>query len=176
MERWHNSMPLNVSRVGMMARSTQVDNKGGVASALLFFFLSDTATPEIYPLPLHDALPISPTPHAIRTMGDKAAARAAAMKAGVPTVPGSVGAVTDADTAVAVVDHAGQRGGLARARGDRKSTRLNFQSQSNLVCRLLLEKKKWRSRTRGTPGGTPPSRRPARPSCLPYAPMRRRAR
>ena len=26
--------------------------------------------------------------------------------------------------------------------GDRKSTRLNFQSHSDLVCRLLLEKKK----------------------------------
>src|SRR2546430_2796262 len=29
---------------------------------------------------------------------------------------------------------------------DRKSTRLNFQSQSNLVCRLLLEKKKKKPR------------------------------
>ncbi len=45
---------------------------------------------------------VGPTSHAIRTMGDKAAARAAAMKAGVPTVPGSVGVVTDADTAVAL--------------------------------------------------------------------------
>ena len=50
---------------------------------------------------------VGPTPHAIRTMGDKAAARAAAMKAGVPTVPGSAGAVTDADTAVALAKSIG---------------------------------------------------------------------
>src|SRR2546430_5960537 len=30
----------------------------------------------------------------------------------------------------------------AEQMADRKSTRLNLQSQSNLVCRLLLEKKK----------------------------------
>src|SRR2546427_7231882 len=32
--------------------------------------------------------------------------------------------------------------GLDSRQGDRKSTRLNSKSQSNLVCRLLLEKKK----------------------------------
>ncbi len=43
---------------------------------------------------------VGPTPHAIRTMGDKAAARAAAQKAGVPTVPGSDGVVVEVDSAV----------------------------------------------------------------------------
>lgn len=44
---------------------------------------------------------VGPTPHAIRTMGDKAVARAAAMRAGVPTVPGSADVVLTADDAVA---------------------------------------------------------------------------
>src|SRR6266700_2242830 len=35
---------------------------------------------------------------------------------------------------------------LRMSRGDRKSTRLNFQSRENLVCRLLLEKKKKKNR------------------------------
>src|SRR5256885_6556764 len=39
---------------------------------MFFFFLNDTATPEIYPLPLHDALPI---PQSNRREGVPALAR-----------------------------------------------------------------------------------------------------
>ncbi len=43
---------------------------------------------------------IGPTPHQIRTMGDKAAARAAMIANGVPVVPGTPGPVEDVDEAL----------------------------------------------------------------------------
>jgi acetyl-CoA carboxylase biotin carboxylase subunit len=45
---------------------------------------------------------IGPSPAAIRTMGDKAAAREAAMRAGVPCVPGSDGVVDSVEDAVRI--------------------------------------------------------------------------
>lgn len=50
---------------------------------------------------------VGPTPHAIRTMGDKAAARKAMMEAGVPVVPGSDGIVENAEDAQLAGDEIG---------------------------------------------------------------------
>src|SRR2546427_10268017 len=89
---------------------------------LSFFFFNDTATTEIYTLSLHDALPIS---LALRSAaGWGRACRPASttfLRCGWP-----------------------RRGGAmrwtCRLRSEEHTSEL--QSQSNLVCRLLLEKKK----------------------------------
>ncbi|MEO8450251.1 MAG: acetyl-CoA carboxylase biotin carboxylase subunit [Gemmatimonadota bacterium] len=50
---------------------------------------------------------IGPTPDQIRQMGDKASARRLAKEAGVPTVPGSEGILTDPDEALRVAEEIG---------------------------------------------------------------------
>src|SRR2546430_8896953 len=77
-----------------------------------FFFFNDTATTEIYTLSLHDALPIS------GARGD----RFHVLVAGLPEMD----------------VHVHQPGGDHRS----EEHTSELQSQSNLVCRLLLEKKK----------------------------------
>src|SRR2546430_10387959 len=79
--------------------------------SMLCFFFNDTATTEIYTLSLHDALPIS-TP----------APAAGARRSGSRRRSRSP-----------------QRRTRAPARSEEHTSEL--QSQSNLVCRLLLEKK-----------------------------------
>src|SRR2546430_11448996 len=100
--------------------------KACVGNSALFFFFNDTATTEIYTLSLHDALPI------YRIRPAVARGRPARQPPGVP--PGG---------AWEVESFAG-RGGLGtnppRPRSEEHTSEL--QSQSNLVCRLLLEKKK----------------------------------
>src|SRR5256885_12356329 len=79
---------------------------------ILFFFFNDTATTEIYTLSLHDALPISK-----RTEGTKPSPRCQA-RSNIfidPSISSSV-------------------------RSEEHTSEL--QSPCNLVCRLLLEKKK----------------------------------
>ena len=50
---------------------------------------------------------IGPAPEHIRLMGDKVAAKAAAVRLGIPTVPGSIGAVRDPAAAEAAADAIG---------------------------------------------------------------------
>src|SRR2546430_7582496 len=90
-----------------------------VSTPNIFFFFNDTATTEIYTLSLHDALPISVgfqltevlTKHLGMT-GGQARARALELLREV---------------------------GIPEPRSEEHTSEL--QSQSNLVCRLLLEKK-----------------------------------
>src|SRR2546430_7743478 len=80
---------------------------------LFFFFFNDTATTEIYTLSLHDALPIS------AVLPDGVAHHAGAFEA-----------------------HPLRGGGIVGISVRSEEHTSELQSQSNLVCRLLLEKKK----------------------------------
>src|SRR5690349_22650395 len=82
-------------------------------SCCSFFFFTDTATTEIYTLSLHDALPISPW-----AQGWPAASPA----------PGS--------------RSRSRRGRSRRQRPRSEEHTSELQSRRDLVCRLLLEKKK----------------------------------
>src|SRR2546427_1473143 len=95
-----------------------------------FFFFNDTATTEIYTLSLHDALPILGS--GFGTVGPRKTPTLR-LNSRTPSArrPGS--------------PH--RRGG--RQRSEEHTSEL--QSQSNLVCRLLLEKKKKNPRTHPPP-------------------------
>src|SRR2546430_12816590 len=88
----------------------------------LFFFFNDTATTEIYTLSLHDALPICPR---CRRKPTRQQQGAAAGQEGRWRTPGPASRA--------------HRTCPARLRSEEHTSEL--QSQSNLVCRLLLEKK-----------------------------------
>src|SRR2546427_4443414 len=88
-----------------------------------FFFFNDTATTEIYTLSLHDALPIFGIA-ALVTLAIVAAAPVAAGRSAAVSAP--LGAIPDP--------------AIGPLRSEEHTSEL--QSQSNLVCRLLLEKKK----------------------------------
>src|SRR2546430_1954516 len=85
--------------------------------ALCFFFFNDTATTEIYTLSLHDALPICLDARQQR-----------------------VSIVHRRRLGVAALLGDQQAAGVVQVRSEEHTSEL--QSQSNLVCRLLLEKKK----------------------------------
>src|SRR5260221_8414977 len=89
---------------------------------MLFFFFNDTATPEIYTLSLHGALPIFGDQPVDFTRVDQARAEPAR----------GLGSARHPQ-AQAVLPR------TARVRSEEHTSEL--QSHSDLVCRLLLEKK-----------------------------------
>src|SRR2546421_3404169 len=107
-----------------------------------FFFFNDTATTEISPLSLPDALPISSS--ACRPCSSRCSAAGATAASGGSISPAAllswiagspVDRVSDAD-----VDAAAAFLSAVHARSEEHTSEL--QSRSDLVCRLLLEKKK----------------------------------
>src|SRR2546426_11715564 len=106
-------------------------------SLFLFFFFNDTATTEIYTLSLHDALPISGIPgggvggsgHGARPASRTAVAfveEPAPLRVAEPGDPGPPHGRVPQEVVV--------------ERSEEHTSEL--QSPCNLVCRLLLEKKK----------------------------------
>src|SRR2546430_16346516 len=87
---------------------------------LFFFFFNDTATTEIYTLSLHDALPIF-----------KFAARPPNLNAE---------SIEGPSLEIFQVSNTNKGQSIKQFRSEEHTSEL--QSQSNLVCRLLLEKKK----------------------------------
>src|SRR2546427_3385856 len=90
--------------------------------SFLFFFFNDTATTEIYTLSLHDALPISMRKPWVSLLSG------VSVKSGVVLSAASKSTVTEWNAPHPTY------------RSEEHTSEL--QSQSNLVCRLLLEKKK----------------------------------
>src|SRR2546430_11867229 len=99
---------------------------------ICFFFFNDTATTEIYTLSLHDALPILGNEHRLIVAREIIAV-------GKFRVHGADDGELDAVNAHGFADGRGAAKKLP-ARSEEHTSEL--QSQSNLVCRLLLEKKK----------------------------------
>src|SRR2546426_7748662 len=93
-------------------------------STPLFFFFNDTATTEIYTLSLHDALPISAVPQDVDNRPARGARRGDVLPPAHTIAPRRCEQPHDA----------------GRQRSEEHTSEL--QSPCNLVCRLLLEKKK----------------------------------
>src|SRR5262249_60413330 len=104
--------------------------------APLLFFFTDPRTPHSPPLPLHDALPISPAPAAPPTSPACSGGRSE----GMPVEDDKARASRVAPARPC--DPAGRLPASAGALSRSEEHTSELQSLTNLVCRLLLEKKK----------------------------------
>src|SRR5256885_15449818 len=95
-----------------------------MALIILFFFFNDTATTEIYTLSLHDALPISLFTDF--TAVNTGVPRSHALRFYCENTPNAAGYAPNPAGASRSEEHTSE-----------------LQSPCNLVCRLLLEKKKY---------------------------------
>src|SRR5690242_21785953 len=98
--------------------------------SLLFFFFDDTATTEIYTLSLHDALPISDGEVFAERRVERAVGRQQEVVEPGGARPFAERREMRPDLRTVLVPH----------RSEEHTSEL--QSHVNLVCRLLLEKKK----------------------------------
>src|SRR5260221_6812099 len=103
----------------------------------VFFFFNDTATTEIYTLSLHDALPIFL--RSALTRSRSSAARSKSSRFAASFIARSSSA-TWAASAAAFSHRGAGSFGTSTVRSEEHTSEL--QSHSDLVCRLLLEKKK----------------------------------
>src|SRR2546421_11886192 len=97
-------------------------------STLIFFFFNDTATTEIYTLSLHDALPIY----------------LSAANSDIARIPRRARAIDDAAVGDDHIERLRRFPGFEVSDAEERSEEhtSELQSRSDLVCRLLLEKKK----------------------------------
>src|SRR2546429_7015669 len=96
---------------------------------MFFFFFNDTATTEIYPLSLHDALPISAS--FARISGVPRVPISPAVKSRIPVLYPRCAIFSSVPPQVS---------SASSGRSEEHTSEL--QSRLHLVCRLLLEKKK----------------------------------
>src|SRR5690606_39696980 len=107
---------------------------------LMVCFCADTATPAIYTLSLHDALPIYPAVDALERR--RVPRTLAVLLLALPAVGALVlAAVFGVPALGRQVDAL-----ITQARSEEHTSEL--QSRENLVCRLLLEKKNKQERAR----------------------------
>src|SRR5262249_56185909 len=107
------------------------------SSSVLSSFKS-TAPTATHPLSLHDALPICSLPPSARDEGGQLVAGSTR-----PQRPSQIGSVRGVETAIPLPVR-GETASIAGAAEGRRSEEhtSELQSLTNLVCRLLLEKKK----------------------------------
>src|SRR5256885_12661198 len=119
---------------------TFTELEGSNIIILIFFFFNDTAPPEIYTLPLPAALPISrimqqhaarPECHTLRQQGPAGASAEHALEDARGTL---------CQLRFRCLRRSVPQGHVRQLRSEEHTSEL--QSPCNLVCRLLLEKKK----------------------------------